>query len=238
MTAENNLGEGQTDITRFLEKFNQDVASADFSFSRPEPRKNTPSSSVSKQEKYQQSFEKLEEKIRELEDKFEASAVVSEAIMRELARNRASAAESQKSKDAFMANITQTIANLKESVENLSRAQRTARIYDPAPAAGRAFDAAPAAQTSAEEYLAMAHYRPENYRVAQQAKLHAERVEKEKALEELRAEREEKQRALADLQSARDEKNLAQSELRAARTEKEQALFDLDRWRWKHSQRK
>lgn len=228
MTAENNLGEGQTDITRFLEKFNQDVASADFSFSRPEPRKNTPSSSVSKQEKYQQSFEKLEEKIRELEDKFEASAVVSEAIMRELARNRASAAESQKSKDAFMANITQTIANLKESVENLSRAQRTARIYDPAPAAGRAFDAAPAAQTSAEEYLAMAHYRPENYRVAQQAKLHAERVEKEKALEELRAEREEKQRALADLQSARDEKNLAQSELRAARTEKEQALFDLD----------
>ena len=228
MTAEDKPVEEQTAIACFLVKFNQDVASADFSFSRPEPRKNTPSSSVSKQEKYQQSFEKLEEKIRELEDKFEASAVVSEAIMRELARNRAGGAESRESEEASMANITQTIANLKESVENLSRAQRTARIYDPAPAAGRAFDAAPAAQTSAEEYLAMAHYRPENYRVAQQAKLHAERVEKEKALEELRAEREEKQRALADLQSARDEKNTAQSELRAARTEKEQALFDLD----------
>ena len=33
MTAENNLGEGQTDITRFLEKFNQDVASGDLFFS-------------------------------------------------------------------------------------------------------------------------------------------------------------------------------------------------------------
>ena len=160
MVLENNQSDGQTDITRFLEKFSQDVSSSDFSFSRPEPREQDTSYSASKQEQYQQSFEKLEEKIRELEDKFEASAAVSEAIMRELARNRSSAAENQKSKDAFMANITASIANLKESVENLSRAQRTPRIYDPAPAPGRTFDASPAAQSSAEEYLAMTHYRP------------------------------------------------------------------------------
>ncbi len=225
---ENNQMDGQNDIARFLEKFNQDISSADFSFSRPEPRKNEVSASVAKQERYQQSFEKLEEKIRELEDKFEASSVVSEAIMRELARNRAAVAESQKSKDAFMDNLNRTIANLKESVENLSRAQRTSRMYDPAPAAGRAFDVAPAAQTSAEEYLAMMHYRPENYRVAQQNKLHAERAEKEKALADLRIEREEKDRALADLQTAREAKDRVQAELRSVRSEKEQAVFDLD----------
>ena len=242
MVLENNQSDGQTDITRFLEKFSQDVSSSDFSFSRPEPREQDISYSASKQEQYQQSFEKLEEKIRELEDKFEASAAVSEAIMRELARNRSSAAENQKSKDAFMANITASIANLKESVENLSRAQRTPRIYDPAPAPGRTFDASPAAQSSAEEYLAMTHYRPENYRAAQQAKINAEREEKEKALSDLRTAQEEKRRALADLQAVRGEKDQAlfdldaargerakaQSDLRAARSEKERALQDLD----------
>lgn len=229
MALENNQLDGQTDIARFLEKFNQDVSSADHSFApraeRRDERKNT---TASKQEAYQHTFEKLEEKIRELEDKFEASSAVSQAIMRELERNRAATEENRKSKDAFIANISVTIANLKESVENLSRAQQTPRVYDPAPAPGRAFDAAPTVQTSAEEYLAMTHYRPESYRVAQQAKLHAERAEKEKALQQLQAQQEENRRVSADLQAARSEKDKAQSDLSLARREKERAQFDLD----------
>ena len=228
MALENNQLDGQTDIARFLEKFNQDVSSADHSFAarsdRRDERKNAASS---KQEAYQQTFEKLEEKIRELEDKFEASAAVSQAIMRELERNRAATEENRKSKDAFIANISVTIANLKESVEKLSRTQQTPRVYAPAPAPGRAFDAAPTVQTSAEEYLAMTHYRPESYRVAQQAKLHAERAEKEKALYELKAQQEENRRVSADLQAARSEKERAQFDLDLARGEKEKALSDL-----------
>lgn len=227
MAFENNQSEGQTDIARFLEKFSQDVSSSDFSFSRPEPRESRKSASLSNQQKYQQSFEKLEEKIRELEDKFEASAAVSEAIMRELALSRSAAEENRKSKEAFMASISATIANLKESVENLSRAQRAPRLYDPAPAPGRAFDALPAAQTSAEEYLAMTHYRPENYRAAQQAKLHSERMEKEQALADLRVVRAEKERALTDLNDMRAEKDQALSALSKAQVEAKRALMDL-----------
>lgn len=223
MAFENNQSEGQTDIARFLEKFNQDVSSSDFSFSRPEPKESRKPASVSNQQQYQQSFEKLEEKIRELEDKFEASSAVSEAIMRELALSRSAAEENRKSKDAFMANISVTIAHLKETVENLSRAQSAPKIYDPAPAPGRAFDTLPAARATAEEYLAMAHYRPENYRAAQQAKLYNERAQKEQALSELRIAREEKERALTDLQTAQTQKEQALADLHIVRTEKEVA---------------
>ena len=227
MALENNQSEGQTDIARFLEKFNQETASADTFFHRPEPKEGRKSSAPSNQQQYQQSFEKLEEKIRELEDKFEASAAVSQAIMQELAFSRRSEEENRKSKDAFMENISVTIAHLKESVENLSRAQSTPRLYDPAPAPGRVFDAVPAAQTSAEEYLAMTHYRPENYRAAQQAKLHNERAQKEAALAELRTVKEEKEHALMDLRTAQEEKETALLGLRAAREEKETAMTAL-----------
>ncbi len=227
MAFENNQPEGQSDITRFLEKFNQEVSSTDFSFTQPHPRENRKNSAAINQQQYQQSFEKLEEKIRELEDKFEASAAVSQAIMRELALSRRAAEDNRKSKDAFMDSISVTIAHLKETVENLSRAQRAPKIYDPAPAPARAFDALPTPQTTAEEYLAMAHYRPENYRAAQQAKLHQERAEKEQALFDLKIAKEEKERALSDLHSAQTEKENALADLRSAQAEKESALSDL-----------
>lgn len=234
MAIDNNQFDGQSDIARFLEKFNQGVSSADFSFAQPAPREGRKLPSAAKQEQYNQSFEKLEEKIRELEEKFEASAAQNEAVMRELARTR-EAVENQKSKDAFFSNITATIANLKESVENLSRAQKSQRLYDPAPAPSRAFDAAPAPQTSAEEYLAMAHYQPDNYRAAQQAKLQAERAEKEQAVFELKTEREEKARIISSLQQKasqlkavnvaldREIKRVQQEKMEALRKSAEQA---------------
>ncbi len=227
MALENNQSDGQTDITRFLEKFSQDVSSADYTFTSSPSEQEPRPSGHGKQQDYERSFEMLEEKIRELEDKFETSSAVSEAVMRELARHRADAEENRKSENNFMANITATIANLKESVEKLSRMPQPARNYDGVPSSPRSFDSPPPAPTASEQYLAMTHYRPETYRSAQQNKLNAERAEKEKAREELREERQHRLRAMADLQSARSEKERMQFQLETERIEKRKALTDL-----------
>lgn len=217
---DNNQFDGQSDIARFLEKFNQGASSSDFSFASASPREGRRPPSAAKQEQYNQSFEKLEEKIRELEEKFEASAAQNEAVMRELARTR-EAVENQKSKDAFFANITSTIANLKESVEKLSRAQQAPRLYDPAPAPGRAFDAAPAPHTTAEEYLAMAHYQPDNYRAAQQAKLQNEREEKARIISSLQQKA--SQLKAVNVALDREIKRVQQEKMEALRKSAEQA---------------
>ena len=70
MDNENLQVDGQTEITRFLEKFNQTTPVTEFSFSRPTAVRED-AATAAKQEQYNQSFEKLEEKIRELEDKFQ-----------------------------------------------------------------------------------------------------------------------------------------------------------------------
>ncbi len=222
MENENIQLEGQTEITRFLEKFNQTVPAGEVSFSRPETREDL--SVAMKQEKYNQSFEKLEEKIRELEEKFQASAAQNQAIMQELSRTR-EVVEKQSNKEAFFANITATIANLKESVENLSRAQQTTRVYDPTTAPSRSFDTVP--NVSAGEYAALGSYLPESYRSAQQAKLQLERNEKEKALADLTKERLAKNQALTDLQTEKTAKEDALLNLASATTAKEKALADL-----------
>ncbi len=218
---DNNQFDAQSDIARFLEKFNQEVSISDFSFTPAAVHEGKKAPSAAKQEQYNQSFERLEEKIRELEEKFEASAAQNEAVMRELARTR-EAVENQKSKDAFFANISTTIANLKESVENLSRAQQNARLYDPAPAPNRGFDVA-----SGGEYTAMSYYQPDSYRAAQQAKLAAERTEKEKAVSLLKQVQENNERAQADLTAERSAKEQVVAELATARQQKEQALSAL-----------
>ncbi|MBQ7908171.1 MAG: hypothetical protein IJ311_01560 [Elusimicrobiaceae bacterium] len=222
MENENIQLEGQTEITRFLEKFNQTVPSGEVSFSRPETREDL--SVAMKQEKYNQSFEKLEEKIRELEEKFQASAAQNQAIMQELSRTR-EVVEKQSNKEAFFANITATIANLKESVENLSRAQQTTRVYDPTTAPSRSFDTVP--NVSAGEYAALGSYLPESYRSAQQAKLQLERNEKETALADLTKERLAKNQALTDLQTEKNAKEDALLNLASATAAKEKALADL-----------
>ncbi|MBQ8843197.1 MAG: hypothetical protein IJ016_00135 [Elusimicrobiaceae bacterium] len=220
MDNENLQLDGQTEITRFLEKFNQTAPVAEFSFSRPTSVKQEVATAA-KQEQYNQSFEKLEEKIRELEEKFQASTAQNEAIMKELSRTR-EAVEKQQNKEAFFANITTTIANLKESVENLSRAQKSARMYDPTTAPSRSFDS-----VSSGEYAAMSSYLPQSYRSAQQAKLQSERAEKEKALADLSAERLAKDKALSDLQTEKACKENLLTELSTEREAKNRALTDL-----------
>lgn len=220
MDNENLQLDGQTEITRFLEKFNQTAPVAEFSFSRPTSVKQEVATAA-KQEQYNQSFEKLEEKIRELEEKFQASTAQNEAIMKELSRTR-EAVEKQQNKEAFFANITTTIANLKESVENLSRAQKSARMYDPTTAPSRSFDT-----VSSGEYAAMSSYLPQSYRSAQQAKLQSERAEKEKALADLSAERLAKDKALSDLQTEKACKENLLTELATEREAKNRALTDL-----------
>ncbi|MBR5608695.1 MAG: hypothetical protein IKW63_00265 [Elusimicrobiaceae bacterium] len=220
MDNENLQLDGQTEITRFLEKFNQTAPVAEFSFSRPTSVKQEVATAA-KQEQYNQSFEKLEEKIRELEEKFQASTAQNEAIMKELSRTR-EAVEKQQNKEAFFANITTTIANLKESVENLSRAQKSARMYDPTTAPSRSFDS-----VSSGEYAAMSSYLPQSYRSAQQAKLQSERAEKEKALADLSAERLAKDKALSDLQTEKACKENLLAELATEREAKNRALTDL-----------
>lgn len=221
MDNENLQLDGQTEITRFLEKFNQTAPVTEFSFSRPTSVKQEVVATAAKQEQYNQSFEKLEEKIRELEEKFQASTAQNEAIMKELSRTR-EAVEKQQNKEAFFANITTTIANLKESVENLSRAQQSARVYDPTTAPSRSFDS-----VSSSEYAAMSSYLPQSYRSAQQAKLQAERAEKEKALADLSAERLAKDKALTDLQTEKASKENLLAELATEREAKNRALTDL-----------
>ena len=220
MDNENLQLDGQAEITRFLEKFNQTAPVAEFSFSRPTSVKQEVATAA-KQEQYNQSFEKLEEKIRELEEKFQASTAQNEAIMKELSRTR-EAVEKQQNKEAFFANITTTIANLKESVENLSRAQKSARMYDPTTAPSRSFDS-----VSSGEYAAMSSYLPQSYRSAQQAKLQSERAEKEKALADLSAERLAKDKALSDLQTEKACKENLLAELATEREAKNRALTDL-----------
>ena len=220
MDNENLQLDGQTEITRFLEKFNQTAPVAEFSFSRPTSVKQEVATAA-KQEQYNQSFEKLEEKIRELEEKFQASTAQNEAIMKELSRTR-EAVEKQQNKEAFFANITTTIANLKESVENLSRAQKSARMYDPTTAPSRSFDS-----VSSGEYAAMSSYLPQSYRSAQQAKLQSERAEKEKALADLSTERLAKDKALSDLQTEKACKENLLAELATEREAKNRALTDL-----------
>ena len=87
MALDNNQFDGHGDIAQFLEKFKEQT------FSTPiTPPVNTYSaredSIPAKPAQYERSFEKLEQKIRELEERFEASASQNQLILSELARTR------------------------------------------------------------------------------------------------------------------------------------------------------
>ncbi len=109
--------DGQTDFSDFLERFRlQEMPPAD-GMSPKEPYDGKKQlSAVSRQAQYNRSFEKLEEKEHELEERFEASASQNDKILNELARTR-EAMESQKDKEAFLSGLAETINNLKSSVE-------------------------------------------------------------------------------------------------------------------------
>ena len=176
--------DGQTDFSDFLERFRmQELPPAD-----PMPRQEKfdgkkQLNAANRQAQYNRSFEKLEEKIQELEERFEASASQNDKILTELARTR-EAVESQKDKDSFLSGLADTINSLKASVETLSRAQ-TARVLGYTDTAvNRGFDdKAPAfPSVNAADISA---FEPETYRAQQEENARKEREEKERIITSL-----------------------------------------------------
>ena len=122
MVSENNYFKENDDVSHFLEKFKEHSVAAEFerafydtpsevsSFSEEKPRRA-------------HSFEKLERKIQELEEKFETSSSQNKQILSELARTRETM-DHQQDRDAFLRELSHTISSLKSSVENLSRTQQ------------------------------------------------------------------------------------------------------------------
>ena len=208
MALDNNQYDGPGDLAQFLEKCKEQTfaaaSSADKGYS---PREG---SVPAKPAQYERSFEKLEKKIVELEERFEASATQNQLILSELARTR-EAMERQKDKDAFLEHLSRTIANLKASVENLSRAQQERFAYRE-PDVQRSFDPVPPAfQAGDESHTAIYHYQAN---APHTGRTHAEREEKERIITSLR----QKASQLKAVNSALDR------EIKKAQQEKMEAL--------------
>ena len=171
MSLEDELN-GHNDIAQFLEKFKE----------QPFPQEPVRPQAPAREEipavrpaQYARSFEKLEQKIHELEEKFEASTTQNQLILSELARTR-EVMERQKDKDAFLEHLSRTIATLRTSVENLSQTQQTQsftfkevpvqRSYDPLPAVFAPTDTgAGSAYAAEQEITQLRHQRDEQERL-------------------------------------------------------------------------
>ena len=124
MVSENNYLEENDDVSQFLEKFKEHSVAAEFERAFYDaPNETVSSSSPEEKPRRGHSFEKLEQKIQELEEKFEVSSQQNQQILSELVHTREALGQ-QQNRDAFMQHISRTIASLKSSVENLSRAQQ------------------------------------------------------------------------------------------------------------------
>ncbi len=138
MALDNNL-DGTNDIAHFLEKFKESPYTKP---AEPDLFASSSSNAGVRPAQYARSFEKLEQKIHELEAKFEASTTQNQLILSELARTR-DAIERQKDKDAFLEHLSRTISTLRTSVENLSRAQQTQSFAFREAPVQRSFDPLP-----------------------------------------------------------------------------------------------
>ena len=175
MAVDNNSN-GQGDIAQFLEKF-KDPNLNTFNFT---PASQRASSAPDTSAQYERSFEKLERKVQELEEKFEASAHQNEAILSELARTREHI-ERQKDRDSFIEHLSFSIANLRASVENLTRAQQDRSFALREPDVQRSFDSFPRPVT----HEPIHHYEPDVYREAQERRRQEEQAEKERIISSL-----------------------------------------------------
>ncbi|WP_424244748.1 chromosome segregation ATPase [Elusimicrobium posterum] len=127
MDLENNEN-NPSDISNFLDQFEKENSELEKAFAAGkvnfytalDPKNNT--SKPADKEK-DQSFKKLEDKVSELEQKFETSLKEKQVLMSELAASKEEK-EKEKGREEFFNNISSTIANLKESVDRLSRAQQ------------------------------------------------------------------------------------------------------------------
>ncbi len=174
--AENNPSNGQGDIAQFLEKF-QDPNLNTFNFTSSAQREQTPSDSSAS---FARSFEKLEQKVQELEEKFDASEQQNEQILSELANTREHLAR-QRDRESFLDHLSIFIANLRASVENLTRAQQDHTPVWHEPDIQRSFDAAPRSTVHAP----IDQYEPDTYRQAQARKRQEEQAEKERIISSL-----------------------------------------------------
>ena len=137
MDLQNSPLEGRTDWAQFLDKFKEPAFPA--SEYLEEEESPAAENDAEKPSQYEKTFEKLEQKIEELEARFDAATGQNQLILAELARQR-EVISNQKDRDAFVENLSHTIANLKASVEALSRSRQTPPLYNPAPVPPRAFD--------------------------------------------------------------------------------------------------
>ncbi len=205
MPLDNNL-DGHNDIAHFLEKFKESPFPPQANQDDFVPRAPA---APGRGTQYVRSFEKLEQKIHELEEKFEASTTQNRLILSELARTR-EAMERQKDKDAFLEQMSRTIATLRTSVENLSQAQRTRSFAFQEVPVERSFDPLPSvfAPTQTENPAAALAAAQET------ARLRQERDEQTRLFNSLR----QKASQLKAVNSALDR------EIKKAQQEKMQAL--------------
>ncbi|MBR4355429.1 MAG: hypothetical protein IKP96_02495 [Elusimicrobiaceae bacterium] len=178
MAIENNPSNEQDDIAHFLEKF-QDPNLNTFDF-QPSVSAQSQSSEPDLSDQNKRSFEKLEKKIQELEEKFDASERQSEAILSELAQTREHM-KRQKSHEAFLERLSVSIANLRASVENLTRAQQDHSFAFREPDVQRGFDTSSHQASHTDIY----QYGPDNYREAQARRKQQEQAEKERIISSL-----------------------------------------------------
>lgn len=164
--------DGNNDIAQFLEKFKEQP----FPSQTASETDNFSSTSAVRPAQYARSFEKLEQKIHELEEKFEASTTQNRLILTELARTR-EAVERQKDKDAFLEHLSRTIATLRTSVENLSRTQEANTFSFREPPTQRSFDPLPEVFVSDEPTMSS---------LEAQAQLQREREEQTRRFNSLR----------------------------------------------------
>lgn len=219
MALDNNQFDGHGDIAQFLEKFKEQT----FSAANPPEGAYAPreGSVPAKPAQYERSFEKLEQKIQELEERFEASSTQNQMILSELARTR-EAMERQKDKDAFLEHLSRTIANLKASVENLSRAQQDRSFAYREPDVQRSFDPVPPAFKAGDaDHTAIYHYQTANFHSARDEKNRVDREEKERIISSLR----QKASQLKAVNSALDReiKKVQQEKMEALKKSAEQA---------------
>ncbi len=210
MALDNEHLEDQNDLAHFLDKFKgPDFLPEDIFAS-------SPSTVPEKPLKNNDSFEKLERKIQELEERFDASEEQNERILQELSQTRQSV-ERQQTKEAFIEHLSQTIANLKASVENLSRAQQDRSFAFREDDVQRGFDVFP----KTNSYTDLGHYEPASYQAARQERQQREQQEKERILSSLHY----KTSQLKAVNSALDReiKKVQQEKMEALRKSAEQA---------------
>lgn len=186
MAFEQNHMEGHSDIAQFLERFREQSernASAKTERENVVPPKAPVNNPLAKQAEYNQSFEKLEEKMRELEEKFEASANQNKAILSELVQTREEMKQ-QRAREAFFDNISVTIENLKQSVEAIAKAQALSSYN--VPSVQRGFDHERTVVSSVDKSPSMYHYEPDNYRQFREERLRRDEEEKERLISSLK----------------------------------------------------